>query len=591
MASTRIVSLLTLLSLHQVAAIRHMTEDLDELVEHEEGESVSADSDTAEFLVTCPNGMTTYKEEGSPDQCEYTTLDLWEVDEPSLGMFNVSSEQPLYFNKKSTALNMSLAFSAEFVAALTDNDTFMTLLGLFGANEMERNATLAAEFAAWVENISETAYSDGVSDFWSGVHGFEANAYVAVLIVEKTLEHVLIYYVIELLHQLEYAAKKGTVWGQSALESFTQLVFHDTLAHTAHAAGHALHIFLHYVLTPYLVIEAYEMIETYIETWRETTESAESFVMRLVLRGDCVSKRYALSTSNMDASLLNPTVETVCGSDVSEVISNLMIRTSQTIVTFFDTVATIGRCMNPGEEGTSNKKRRERITCADRLYRPLRETRALPGQLWSALTYIAMVMSAIDDLLSTENYGYIMYEKFGITRPSDWTFSERRDLEAVENGTIDERFLVCYAIATTHRAFERSLARIEQSMRIWVQTFGRRKTAGNVWGSSWKPCKDVFYALGEEEAGRDGFCMSENMQWGDDLVAAEEISCSSPLNDVQWSCYERNRFQDAVWCKYANTFEGYEYRDFGEEDTSPCGCECCRREVLNGYMWPDMDSH
>lgn len=602
MARIGAVSLLALVSLRPCAAIR-LAEELENLHGKSEDESVLSESADSDFWVSCPSQMEAVSEKGSDDQCTYSALDLWQPESPSLGaVFDHHSDQPLYFNKRSTAFNCTLAFTSEFVDALADDDTFQAMLAEFGASEIERNETLSDEFQEWIRDISHTEFADGSSDFIAGFHGVEASALPAVFVIEKGLEHWLIAEVIVLTHALEKAAHHHAVWGQVFFEN----LFGVSLASTAHVVEHTLHIFLHYVLTPLLAIEAYIILKEYQVLWDEAVESSEDFVMRLVLRGDCVIQRTSLTVANMDPTAINPVVAEVCGTNVTELLSNLMIRTHKTMEAFFGTVAHMGKCLNPGEAGAED--RRSKVTCARRLYRPLRETRSRPGQLWSALTFISLIMKVTDDLLVVPHYGLIMQEKFGIAPPVDSDsagFSEIKDIQAVVGGTFDERFLVCYTMSATHRAFELSLSRLEQSMRIWVQTFGRRKTAANVWGASWKPCQKVFHRIGEEEqtdeleslsdtvrssSPRTGFCKLDKLQWDETRLAAEEIACSSEMNWPQWACAERTRFQDKEWCKHADIFEGFQYRFFGHDKTA-CGCECCRREdVRTGSLWPELAS-
>jgi len=598
------------------ASLRENFEGLDDLHQTLDTQVASDESEETDFWVTCPKGTTERKFENSHPQCQLNNLDLFVPDEPQLGdgVFDFHSDSPIMFNRQSTAINITLAFADEFYDALGDNDTFYAILNDFSLAELNVNESLRREFEEWIENISQTDFNDGQSDFWAGVHGTEAGLLPAVFAIEKGLEHWILAEAIVLLHALEYAAAHGAVFGEAFLARYLGI----SLAGFAHAAEHYLHIFLHYILTPYLVVEAWQILKEFHAFWVEEYDSSEDFVMRLVLRGDCAIQRTSLTIHNLDADEINPLVEQVCGRNQTTRLSKLMIRTHKVMEAFFQTVAAFGRCMNPGINRNETGDRRAKVLCAQRVYRPLRQNRNLPGQLWSALTYVAEIMKATDDLLTTPHYGNIMEEKFGTPVPrinGTRGFSELADVARVQNESVSQRFLVCYSILATHRAFELSMSRVEQSMRVWAQTFGRRKTAANIFGISWKPCQKVFTKFGSNQAElrsftpigsspvsvsgsvtrsselRTDFCKMNKLQWGQERQNAENLPCSSPMNMPQWRCHERTRFQDALWCKNAGVFQSFEYSDFGDDSKSPCGCECCKRENVGSSLWPAGGGH
>jgi len=612
MTHASVLSLLAFLSLRACDGIREiMLDDASELGDLISVDGESDDTEAAqEFWVTCPGGMTTRKLENSIDQCEYSKLDLWVAKEPLLRetsehheLFDFHSDAPLFFNKKSTSINVSHAFVSEFFDALQDNDTRYTLLNDFGMNELANNVTLEREFQAWLGNISQTDFEDSTGDFWSGLHAFENNWLPMVFIVEKSAEHLILGEAIVLLHALEYAAAHGVVIGEAWLASLG-----INLAGSLLILEHGLHFLLHGVLTPLLVVESFMLVQKFHNLWLEETDQAEDFVMRLVLRGDCVIQRTSLTVHNIDEAELNPIIPEVCGANHSSTLSNLMIRTHKVLDNFFLTLADLGKCMNPGPDSKVDGIRKAKVVCAKRLYRDLREMRHFPGQLWTAMTFISMVMKLTDDLLVTPHYGDILETKFGISPPKDESlesFNEMKDIEAVRNSTdFNKKFTTCYATICTHRAFEMTISRIEQSTRVWMQTFARRKTASNLYGASWKPCQKIFYKL-EDTEGDSGdvsvqavrssqvrsVCKTEKVYWTPAEEEEEKIPCSSPRNYPQWRCHERTRFQDALWCKHAGTWQGFEYRDVGE-DTSvcgSCGSQCCKRANVATSLWPELE--
>merc|ERR1719330_2003454 len=221
------------------------------------------------------------------------------------------------------------------------------------------------------------------------------------------------------------------------------------------------------------------------------------------------------------------------------------------------------------------------------------------------MTFISIVVKLTDDLLVTPHYGDILKTKFGISPPKDESlegFNELKDIDAVRHSNnFADKFTVCYATLCTHRAFESTISRIEQSTRVWMQTFARRKTASNLYGASWKPCQKIFYKLGDEkgESGelriqtvrssqRRSVCKTEKVYWTQEEEAEEESPCASPKNFPQWRCHERTRFEDALWCKHAGTWQGFEYKDVGD-DKSECGCECCKRANVATSLWPELE--
>lgn len=539
---------------------------------------------------TCPKGMKTISQKGEETQCVWENLDLYIPRTPvlnsnafrksSVRLFETHSNKPLYFNRKSGSVNVTRAFAAEFFDALADNYTFHLILNDFGCEEMMKNETFAKQFAEWAENVTQTTYGDGGSDFWHGFHGLENSILPAFFILEHAVEHAAIGAAITMLHAIEVALEAELLFG----EVFFANVFGVSLAHSAHAAGHYLHIVLHYVLTPLLVHKAVVMYLHWQQSYLDKIDDVEDFTNRLIMRPACVKDRLSLERRTFDELAFEPIIGEVCGVKQLELIAALAIRTHKVMEHVFDTISQLGECLNPAGEGKLDK-----VNCAHRMYRGLREQSELPGILWSSLVFMSTVMQVTDGLLIEPLYGNIMEDKFGVMPPpADKTsgFSEIEDIRRVANDTLEKRFLTCYSVIATHRAFELSLSRVAQSLTVYMKTFARRLSSANIRFHSWKPCQKVFFDANHE----DGFCKDEKSKLlRHQTLALQHMPCSSSLNQPQWRCHSRSRLfgNDNLWCKHAGVFQGFEYRYY--EHNSECGCKCCRRENAGNSLWPELE--
>lgn len=548
------------------------------------------DSDKSSFWESCPSGLRTIKEKNSPTMCSFGKLDLFQAPEPQLpeGVFNFHSDQPIYFNRDSEAINISLAFASEFFDALEDNDTFHLILNDFGQLEIDKNETFREEFARWATNISGTAFGDGSTEFWSSVHNIEAGLLPAIFILEHAVEHAIIGGAITLLHVLEHAAAHEVLFGEAFLANF----FGISLVSASSHLGHALHFFLHYIITPLLVERTITMVLEFQKMWLTTTDKVEDFVNRLMLRSTCAVQLTATDGPighPLDEDAIQPVVTEVCGLNQTRILSTILRRAHATIVHVFGIIVELGQCMNP--EGEND---RAKTSCANRLYRPLRQDKDLPGILWTALVYMSTVMRVTDDLLIEPHYGDVMQSHFGVTPPPEGKtggFSELQDVKDVKEASLDRRFLTCYSIIATHRAFETSLARVAQSIQVYSQTFARRFTVPVFRAISWKPCQKIFEEFHPKKS-PNGFCKRHKLSITTEQEIALKVPCSSPLNWPQWQCHERHWLmtkEDGLWCKHVGVSKGYEYRDFGV-DLTKCGCECCKRENAGRSLWPELES-
>lgn len=554
----------------------------------QQGEAgVLAAADDSKFWASCPRGLTQENNEYNPVLCAYTDWvePLWHPETPALpaDYFEFHSDRDTYFDRDSAALNVSLAFGHEYFDALRDNVTFDKILYDFGLEEIKKNSSFQSEFVEWMRRVGDTAFSDGESDFWADFHDLEhGDLHFVKFLVEEYVIHSAVGGAIVLIHALEVAAAESVLFGELWLERYLGL----SLVAAAHKVGHYMHFFLHKVLLPYAIAHGVHLVyEYYHEQWLEKTERVEDFINRLVLRPACAKQRLQ-DNNDFSPAAINPLFTEVCGANQTAVLSLILERSHLTMVHVFDTIAAMGKCLNPEGED-----RRAKVSCAYRLYRPLREQGGKPGQLWTSLVFLSTVMQVTDELLVTPHYKHIMEEKFGVAPPpndgNSTSFSELSDLDRVKDDTMDKRFFTCYSILATHRAFEMSLSRVAQSLEVWTRTFARRKTAPSFYGISWKPCQKVFNKLADAEA--EGFCKSHKSEWSEEQQDAERIACSSPMNLPQWKCHHRTRGQDAMWCQYVGISEGYEYKHFGR-DTSGCGCECCTRQNVGSSMWPELES-
>lgn len=294
-------------------------------------------------------------------------------------------------------------------------------------------------------------------------------------------------------------------------------------------------------------------------------------------------------------------MSTVCGENQTQLLSTLFERTHKVYERIFDKIASLGKCLNPGENPgylfARTNRYQSKVYCIERVYRELRERGGMPGHLWTALVYMAAVMAETDELLTTPHYGHIMEDKFGVHVPANLTekWSELADLREAKDQSMDERFASCFMVISTHRAYETSLSILAESIDIWMQTFARRLVAANVRGT-WLPCQRVFHKVGEQSSNITAagpICKNEHNVWLKEQRIAEGVACASPLNYPQWICHKRNWWlirakEDAMWCKTAGIYEGYEYQHFGE-DLSICGCSCCKRANAYKSLWPELD--
>jgi len=596
----------TLRSLEEGKALLEL-EEVNELSQ-QESEQLMTNSDLHPFK-SCPGGTNKEYIKGEPVHCVYDNgkyggLNLYDPSEPSLGKHfqaGKGEQRTLRYNRDSESINMTLTFGNEFRLAWSDNYTLYKILGEFALEMFEHNATMKSEFEGWIQEVKDGHFSDGHSDFLSGVHGVESDMFAAVFVLEHIAEHAVIEGVVALLSLVTKAGADGVVYGEAFLAKYTGFQMVAAAQHSIHF----LHTFLHYVMTPYLIERSLNLIFVRTQdSWLRKESHAEDFVNRLVFRSKCVKDRLHFDAAHnpFDVTNINPVVSDVCKPSQTQLLSKLFERTHKMYEHIFDKIASIGKCLNPGNNPgyifASKKRYQSKVYCIERMYRELRESRGKPGQLWTALVYMTTVMAETDELLVNKHYGHIMGDKFGVHAPEDLSnkWSELQDLVDANatNVTPEEKFGTCFMVLSTHRAYETSLSILAESITIWTQTFGRRLIAANVRGTWW-PCARVFEKPGEENkvAGVGSFCKNENNIWLPEQRRAEQVSCSTPLNYPQWICHKRNWWlirakEDAMWCKTAGTYEGYNYWHFGD-DLSKCGCSCCKRANAYKSLWPELE--
>jgi len=596
------------------AAIRENSFDMDTLLSSEEGEALlesdlgqedqgelAEDSDIGPSFRTCPGGTEKEYIKGEPTHCVIKNLKVYSPDSPSLGKYfqeGLSQPTTLRYNRNSESLNMTLLFGSEFVKAWNDNATMYRILNDFALQEFEHNATKKSEFEGWIRDVKKSHFSDGHGDLLSGVHGVESDMFAAVFILEHIAEHAVIEGIVHLLHMVTDAGSKSIIYGEAFFAKYTSFHMVQAAAHTTHF----LHMFLHYVMTPYLIERSLNLI--FVQTqdsWLKKESHAEDFVNRMVYRSECVKDRLAVdeASSPFRVENIQPVMNRTCNANQTQLLSTLFERTHKVYEHIFDKLVGIGKCLNPGNNPgylyAGTKRYQAKVYCIERMYRVLRENRGMPGQLWTALIYMTTVMAETDEMLVNKHYGHIMGDKFGVDAPDLNKWSELKDLEEAEGKSMEHKFGTCFMILATHRAYETSLSALAESVTLWTQTFARRLIAANVRGTWW-PCARVFEKAGDtnEIAGAGAFCKNENNVWLPEQRIAEQVSCSTPLNYPQWICHKRNWWlirakEDKMWCKTAGTFEGYNYWYFGE-DLSKCGCGCCKRANAYKSLWPELEA-
>lgn len=556
-------------------------------LEEENGmaETLEESEESTLFFQTCPRGLEKSYVKGEPVTCLDKSPNPQSPKEPKLALFREPGDPPiLHFDRKSESINISLTLGLEFARSIGDEATKASILADFVEEQMSIDPSFKHKYEQWVANLSDTHFKDGYSDLYAHFHGAEYSLYAAIFVIEHAIEHAVVAGALSYVSSLKYHSYKHILYGEPFLYKYTGLKLPTLVKGTYQA----LHYFEYLFMYPYVIERSLNLVFVKLRDYYNVKEAhSEDFVNRLVLRSTCVKDRLAIQgTENpLSESNIQPNFTQVCKAKQTATLEILLQRTHRAMERVFDVIASVGKCLNMGEDGEPNRKAKN--FCIDRMYRELRENRRKPGQLWTALVFMATVMDATDDLLVKPHYGQIMNEKFGVDLSA--AASDASHLTAVNDvaeADFETRFVTCWNVVSMHRAFETSLSLVAESLEVWMRTFARRLTAGNSYAVSWWPCQKVFRKLGEE----GGFC--KKAVWTEEQQTAERISCSSPMNYPQWVCHKRNWWtkraaQDAMWCKHAGIFEGYEYRYFGK-DLTRCGCDCCKRANAYSSLWPEL---
>merc|ERR1719221_1923790 len=82
--------------------------------------------------------------------------------------------------------------------------------------------------------------------------------------------------------------------------------------------------------------------------------------------------------------------------------------------------------------------------------------------------------------------------------------------------SLEQRMVGCGSILATHRAFEKTFARMVKAVEIWMKTYAReRRHIDMTVGSTVHPCKQTFYKFNADEH-EDDLCKDEQFKVGHD---------------------------------------------------------------------------
>lgn len=248
---------------------------------------------------------------------------------------------------------------------------------------------------------------------------------------------------------------------------------------------------------------------------------------------------------------------------------------------FMDAISDMGRCLWPHGE-----KSRQKANCANALEKRLRQRKGEPGMLLTALAFTGMSMKSIDELLQFKHYGNVFSRKFGLKVPYSLKLME--NIQKANQGAVGEKHMACWNVVASLGAIERTIAKAAIGLKVWFQTYGRKRTKISIYGN-WRPCKFVFHKLGQAKDG--DICKSTD--WTHpryNMQNEESLACSSKLNVPDWYCSQgRNWKHDDMWCSNVGTYQGSEYKN--DPSKRECGCTCCTREAVSNSLWPEMGHH
>jgi len=252
--------------------------------------------------------------------------------------------------------------------------------------------------------------------------------------------------------------------------------------------------------------------------FKEITHHTKDFLMRMVFKSDCMEETLRMLRDGDEGQLSSEFGDT-CGKESEKKLHMQIHRTNAAMQGIFASLEEVGRCLWP-----HNHRSYAKIGCAERVYRPLRESRGRAGIVFLALSFAVAYAHFADDMLKQPWYGNVFEQEFGIELPH----TEKTSLAKVKNESIEVRSMACMQILATHRAFERTFQRINLAIKVWLQTFAREYLFPSV-RHSWWPCKKVFNSLEHSE---QGFCKHEDWAVGHkdeerSLLPQEEDPCNS----------------------------------------------------------------
>merc|ERR1740129_370832 len=190
----------------------------------------------------------------------------------------------------------------------------MRILNEFAEAEFDHDPAMKSKFEGWITEVKESHFSDGHGDLLSGVHGVESDMFAAFFIIEHIAEHAVVEGIVHLLHMFTDAGANSAIYGEAFFAKYTGFHMVQAAAHTTHF----LHMFLHYVMTPYLIERSLNLIFVRTQdSWLKKESHAEDFVNRMVYRSECVKDRLAVeeASSPFRVENIQPVMLRVCNAN------------------------------------------------------------------------------------------------------------------------------------------------------------------------------------------------------------------------------------------------------------------------------------
>lgn len=424
------------------------------------------------FWRRCPAGL-----RRNQTQCIYDSPRLWKPTEDEaydLGWNTSGDVVPLVFRRDGGHFHLEDAFIAELAIASADKGIAMQVFTGLAELEVRTNLSLRERF---------NKFRDSSMDI---LHNLDPVTFA----IEEWGIHTILHALAVWGHDIAHKAHAGHGWGAGVIEALGD------------GASDAIHFYLDtifpIIIGPYILYRFYRIRDH----WLHRTHHAKGFVMRMIMRSQCVANELKLEKSGVESIVKNfqGEVQSTCGDDYPLLLAKQMQSSNLAMVRLFETYAKIGRCMWPADFKAGGYA--SKIQCVNTLYWPLFETQGYPGILFEGLATAALYAEQTDTLMVEPIYGRLIQDKFEMHPEGDEAHLNIlvSVLGATANGPAEEGEK-CMQVLAMHRAFERTFARLIVATEVYLETFARWRWVPNLAGR-WKPCTKVFYSVKDSEKKR-----------------------------------------------------------------------------------------